>query len=384
MKTKPLEQLIRPAGDRAGSEDSYPVYSVTKHDGFVPSAEYFKKQVYSRDLANYRRVRPGDFAYATIHLDEGSIGIAPTDGLISPMYTVFRPELHLVDPAYLLRYLKSPVALAQYPRFGRGSVHRRKSISLAALGKLPVPLPSLVEQRRVAAILGHASELRIRRREATNQMDSLASSIFYDMFGDPLLNPKGWRVCRFEDVVDTMRYGPRFYNESYSPGGVKIVRITDLDQHGHLDFNSMPRMDVSDGEFKKSCLTPGDIIFARTGATVGKLAVIRDGDPACIAGAYFIRIRLKDAAEPDYIAAALRSRSIQSIIVSGSHQSAQQNFSGPGLRALVLPIPPIDLQRQFSSALTMLVERIAPIARSASELDQLFDSLQWRAFKGQL
>jgi type I restriction enzyme S subunit len=143
-------------------------------------------------------------------------------------------------------------------------------------------------------------------------------------------------------------------------------------------------MDVGDDELKKFCLTAGDIVFARTGATVGKLAVIRDGDPACIAGAYFIRIRLKEAAEPDYIATALRSRSIQSIIVSGSHQSAQQNFSGPGLRALLLPIPPTDIQRQFSSASTAVAEHAVPSTRAASELDQLFASLESRAFSGQL
>lgn len=60
-----------------------PVYSVTKHAGFVPSLEFFKKQVFSRDVTGYKVVAPGDFAYATIHLDEGSIGIAPERGLIS-------------------------------------------------------------------------------------------------------------------------------------------------------------------------------------------------------------------------------------------------------------------------------------------------------------
>ncbi len=84
---------------------SLPVYSVTKHDGFVPSVEYFKKQVFSRDLSSYRVVEPGQFAYATIHLDEGSIGIAPERCLISPMYTVFTHDAARVHPDYLLGLL---------------------------------------------------------------------------------------------------------------------------------------------------------------------------------------------------------------------------------------------------------------------------------------
>ena len=160
MKAVPLAELVSPTGGRAGRESRLPVYSVTKHAGFVPSREYFKKQVFSRDVSSYKVVEPGDFAYATIHLDEGSIGVAPERGLISPMYTVFRFDSQRVDSGYLLRYLKSPSALARYPQLGRGAIHRRKAISLKALGGLPVPLPSLEEQRRIAAILDHADALR--------------------------------------------------------------------------------------------------------------------------------------------------------------------------------------------------------------------------------
>ena len=85
MKPVALAELITGAGEKAGSETDLPVYSVTKHSGFVPSLEYFKKQVFSRHVEGYKLVEPGDFAYATIHLDEGSIGIAPERCLISPM-----------------------------------------------------------------------------------------------------------------------------------------------------------------------------------------------------------------------------------------------------------------------------------------------------------
>ena len=70
MRMVPLGEVIRPSGSRANGSEAYPVYSVTKHAGFVPSLEYFKKQVFSRDKSGYRVVKPGDFAYATIHLDD--------------------------------------------------------------------------------------------------------------------------------------------------------------------------------------------------------------------------------------------------------------------------------------------------------------------------
>lgn len=188
MKTVPLGEVVRAAGKRAGKESTLPVYSVTKHSGFVPSLEYFKKQVFSRDVEGYKLVEPGDFAYATIHLDEGSIGVAPERGLISPMYTVFQADRSHVDTSYLIRYLKSPRALAMYGLLGKGAVHRRKAISLSALGNLPIPLPPLAEQRRIAATLDQADAIRTKRRQVLADLESLVDSIFDNMFGRQRFN----------------------------------------------------------------------------------------------------------------------------------------------------------------------------------------------------
>lgn len=102
-----------PVSVRADAECELPVYAVTKHDGMVPAAEYFKKQVHSRNLEGYKVVERGQFGYATIHLDEGSIGVLNTaeQCIISPMYTVFEVDENRVHAPYLLRLLKSPWAL---------------------------------------------------------------------------------------------------------------------------------------------------------------------------------------------------------------------------------------------------------------------------------
>lgn len=277
------------------------------------------------------------------------------------------------DARYVYQYLRTvPLPAAGYSRHFK------------FLKEARVPKPALEEQRRVAAILDHADDLLAKRRRIGRSWEQLESAIFDDLFGNPLVNSKGWPVHVFGDLTSSMQYGPRFYNESYSPDGVPIVRITDLDHSGQLDFGSMPRMAVTDGDRDKFGLSAGDIVFARTGATVGKLALIKESDPDCIAGAYFIRIQLRDCLEPRFAAAFLRSWPIQSIIEAGSHQSAQQNFSGPGLRALPCPLPPMELQRQFSRILTEVEAQRAPRHEAVSAFDELFVSLQSRAFSGQL
>jgi len=143
-------------------------------------------------------------------------------------------------------------------------------------------------------------------------------------------------------------------------------------------------MVVSDADRQKYSLLPGDIIFARSGATVGKVALIREHDPPCIAGAYFITMRFANTLEPLYVRAVLTAPSVRAIVARQSRQAAQQNFSGPGLRRLPMPLPPLKLQREFVRRIAAVEKLRAAHRASSAEMDALFASLQYRAFSGQL
>ncbi|MGY4308371.1 type I restriction enzyme S subunit [Bradyrhizobium sp. USDA 4369] len=250
--------------------------------------------------------------------------------------------------------------------------------------RLSVLLPSLSEQRRIAAILDKADALRRKRRRAIELIDQLVHSIFSEMFGDPVKNPFGIPSATLGELNVEMSYGPRFYNERYSEEGVRIVRITDLAENGELDFEAMPRLDVSAAEFEAHRSNPGDLLFARTGATVGKVALITEENPPTIPGAYFIRLRFPDTIEPAFAWFALRSPSVQSIIAEGSRQSAQQNFSGPGLRRLPFLIPPIVQQNEFLDKVDRAKKERRSQEKQYVHLETLFGALQHNAFLGQL
>lgn len=386
MKTVPLGELIAAAKTRRAGTADLPVLSMTMHEGLVDQSAKFKKRVASVDTSDYKVVSRGQLVVG-FPIDEGVLDFQSTypQGIVSPAYGVWDlKDENSTDRNFLRKYLCSPEALGYYKAKLRGSTARRRSLPTSLFLELPVPHPSIEEQRRIAVILDKADDLRAKRRRVDRSWEQLVSAIFYNLFGNPLVNSKGWPVHSLGDLALSMQYGPRFYNESYSPEGIRIVRITDLDYSGRLDFGSMPRMAVTEDDTEKFGLSAGDILFARTGATVGKLALVKESDPPCIAGAYFIRIRLKECLEPTYAAAFLRSRPIQAIIAAGSHQSAQQNFSGPGLRALPCPLPPIELQQQFSRLLKQVEAHRAPRDEAGSAFDELFASLQSRAFSGQL
>lgn len=171
-----LGSIVEEVNVRAGENHQYPVLSVTKHRGFVQSSDYFKKRVFSDDTSDYKLVERGQFAYSTIHLDEGAIGyLEQCDaGIISPMYKVFRLKATnaKVHPAFLYHILKSAPLVEKYRNFGKGSIKRRKSVSFEKFGSISVPIPPPEIQSRLVAHIEGVQALESRLEAARGELAS--------------------------------------------------------------------------------------------------------------------------------------------------------------------------------------------------------------------
>ena len=138
----------------------YIVLSCTKYDGLVPSLEYFGNQIYSNDLSTYKVVPKNHFAYATNHIEEGSIGYQAQydNGLISPMYTVFKTDKEKIDNTYFFAVLKSHHLIHLYQAMIEGSINRRGGLRWDSFSTIKVDLPSLEEQKAISAFLYNADK----------------------------------------------------------------------------------------------------------------------------------------------------------------------------------------------------------------------------------
>lgn len=345
------------------------------------------RKISSADAPSRARqlVKVGDILVSTVRPNLNGVAKV-SDGLgdatASTGFCVLRPQKDRLDSSYLFHWVRTRSFVDAMVKQATGASYPAVSDKIIFSSKLP--LPPLPEQRRIAAILDKADTLRAQRRAAIAKLDELLQSVFIEMFGDPVMSPKASDFGTLGDVVETMQYGPRFHNEEYSSHGTRIVRITDLDASGVLNFDTMPKMEVTDEELTKYGLRSGDLIFARTGATVGKVALIKPSDPLCVAGAYFIRMRFKDMVLPEYVLNVLSTKSIQTLIAVKSRQAAQQNFSGPGLRELPMPVPPLDLQRRFVQIAGKIQSQKQTLQRAVEETETLFRSLQQSAFSGKL
>ncbi len=135
------------------------VLSCTKYDGLVPSLEYFGRRVFGSDTSTYKIVPKGHFAYATNHIEEGSIGYQTKydEALISPMYTVFKTSNDVNDD-FLYKLLKSHDYIHQYCKRMEGSIDRRGGLRWEAFSKIPVILPEYDEQLAITSLINIAVE----------------------------------------------------------------------------------------------------------------------------------------------------------------------------------------------------------------------------------
>ena len=150
------------------------VLSCTKYEGLVSSLEYFGKQIYSNDLSTYKIVPRNCFAYATNHIEEGSIGYQSKydNALISPMYTVFGTDSKCVNDVFLYKLFKTQRLIYLYQSRMEGSIDRRGGLRWKDFSTIKLATPSIIEQMDIAEVLtaaDHEIELAQQKLELLRQ-----------------------------------------------------------------------------------------------------------------------------------------------------------------------------------------------------------------------
>lgn len=149
-----IRDVAKEVSIRNKSDKQLTVLSCTKYDGLVPSLEYFGRKIFADDVSTYKIVPKNHFAYATNHIEEGSIGYQELfdEALISPMYTVFKTN-GAVNDTFFYRLLKSHPLVYQYQNRMEGSIDRRGGLRWEAFSIIKIKLPSIEEQTAIARVL---------------------------------------------------------------------------------------------------------------------------------------------------------------------------------------------------------------------------------------
>jgi hypothetical protein len=225
-------------------------------------------------------LRPGDLLVQRSNTAELVGTAAIYDG---PPATYVYPDLlmrlRFDEPAtarWVWRFLNSPTGRRQLQQLAGGSAGNMPKISGAKLVGVPIPLPPLPEQRRIAALLDKADAIRRKRQQAIRLADGLLRSAFLDMFGDPITNPKGWPLVNAGDLFVRLDYGTsENCSETPSASALPVLRIPNV-ANGKVSCEELKYATLQEAEARKLRLADGDLLFVRTNGHpdfIGRCAV---------------------------------------------------------------------------------------------------------------
>lgn len=372
--------------------DSNPeVLTLTERNGFVRQADRFSKRLATEDVSGYKYIELDDFAFNPYLLWAGAIARNDrfASGVISPLYPTFRvtPGNHA---GYVERLVLSQQLISTYDNIAFGSVPRRRRSSVKDFLDLDVPaLPPLDEQRRIAAILDKADEVRASRREALTHLDTLTQSIFHSMFGE---TPGSWRETTIEDLADKAKgsirtgpFGSQLLTSEFTEEGVAVLGI---DNAVSNEFVWRERRYISFEKYdalKRYTVRPGDLLVTIMG-TLGRCAVVPADVPLAINTKHLCCITIDlEQAVPEWLHAYfLRSDAAAAYLRQTTKGAIMGGLNMGIIKKMPVKLPPLELQQTFATRVAA-VERLKESHRKhLAELDALFASLQHRAFKGEL
>lgn len=308
--------------------------------------------------------------------------IAQKWGFGSTEFHVLRPDPQELDDRYLYHFMRQPRVREAGERRMTGSAGQRR-VPRAFLEELDIPLPPLPEQRRIAAILDKADALRAKRREAIAKLDQLLQSVFLEMFGDPVTNPKGWPIRKIGDLLESVKYGSA--DKAALLGDVPILRMNNLTYSGEMDLSDLKYI-THEQASEKYLVEPGDLLFNRTNSKelVGKTAVYDGPVPMAYAG-YLVRGRVKRGVAPEYISAFLNSKYGKTVLRGMCKNIVgMANINAKELASIAIPVPYDAQQTQFQKVVVNIRQRKIRMKSIEVQKDRLFDSLQQQAFSGSL
>lgn len=296
--------------------------------------------------------------------------------------SVLRAKRERIDPAYLYRWFSSDRIQTTVRSFGQQTTNI-SNLNTGRCLSLPLRLPDLADQKRIAGLLDQADHLRAMRRATLALLDSLASAVFVEMFGDPYSNPKNWPTASLGEcalqVTDGEHLTPRRVSD-----GIKLLSARNI-RHGYIDVSDVDFIDPSEYERIRRRCNPsiGDVLISCSG-TIGRVTTVDTREPFALVRSVALVRPDVSLLSPEFLEHYLRTTAMQGRMWSQANASSQANLFQNQIRRLPVLLPPPASQATFAERITALKALSRKLSANLGSLDCLFASLQYQAFNGEL
>ena len=276
---------------------------------------------------------------------------------------------------FLLLYLKhlkdSGVLDARY---GKGVTI--KHLVKSSLLSIPIPIPPLAEQERIVAELDCLSGVIEKKKQQLKELDALAQSIFYQMFGDPISNEKGWEVKKLEELCDIIN-GFAFPSSDFAEcNPIKVIKITNVGVNEFISDDSSLPEEYNNMEGCK--VHTGDIVIALTRTIISagvKRAIVPNEYNESLVNQRVAAILANDRiVSRNFLYSFLGTDFVRQYILQKATALMQPNLSIRDLRDMPTIYPPLALQQEFADKIEEIEKQKELIKQSIIETETLFNS----------
>ena len=294
------------------------------------------------------------------------------------------PKSDNLDANYLFHFLNSDKFENDAIKNSAGAA--QLNLSTNWLSTYEIPVPPLETQKKIAQILDDAAALRDKTRQLIKEYDALAQSIFFDMFGDPVKNEKGWEKKKGSKYYEVRgRVGWKGYKKTdLKESGAIVLGATHVNFDGSIDLSKV--VYLSKEKFDESpeiVVQKFDLIFVQRGNTIGKIALMREEIGEATINPVVLIFRPINS-NPYFLLYLLKDKRLNREFVGSNSGSAQPMITQKTMKDFLIIDVPIDLQNQFAEKVALIEQQKELAKQELKESEDLFNCLLQKAFKGEL
>lgn len=342
--------------DLEGHSGIYPIYGAS---GFITNVDFYQQEN----------------SYIAVVKDGAGIGrimkLPAKSSVIGTMQYIIPNDT--VDISYLA-YVMEHMNLSKY--FTGATIPH---IYFKDYQKEELPLPSLDEQRKIAAVLDKVSDLIAKRRQQLDKLDELVKAKFVEMFGDPVSNPNQWEKVPLSDLAD-VRIGPfgsLLHKEDYIAGGHPLVNPSHILNDKIVVDEKLSVSEQKYAELEPYHLKIGDVVMGRRGE-MGRCAVVQYEGLLCGTGS--LLIRTKGDVTADYIQKIISFPSFKKTIEDMAVGQTMPNLNVPIVSNFQIIKPPLQVQKNYYLFVEQTEKTKTTISESLEKLETLKKALMQEYF----
>ena len=333
---------------------------------------------YTNNDPNYVFCSEDDLVIAWDGANAGTIGFG-LSGVIGSTLAVLKKKDSSIkfDTGYVGRFMKTKSAYLREKCTGATIPHIQKGI----LENIEIPLPPLHIQKQIAQVLDEADALIQKRKLAIAKLDELVQSVFLEMFGDPVSNPKAWKLEKLKKL-GTLGRGVSKHRPRNDPkllgGKYPLVQTGDVARSGIYlyEYNQT----YSELGLRQSKMWPKGTLCITIAANIADASILTFD--ACFPDSVVGFIPERELTNCEYIYCWISH--LKRYIEEKAPQVAQKNINLTILSDLDVPVPPINLQNQFAMIVSQIESQKHHMQKQLAKLEENFNALLQRAFKGEL